>query len=146
MKKRIRPISVFYRHHLHILVYQGFDSSKNQTFYRPLGGCIEFEESSLEALHREIKEELQAEIHSPVFLGVLKNRLNYENESGHEIVFVYDAIFSDTSLYSNSELEVNKASNIHSAVWLPINRLPQNTRLYPPDLLALIQQPSIKKR
>jgi ADP-ribose pyrophosphatase YjhB (NUDIX family) len=143
MEKSIRPISVcIFRHKQHILVYQGFDASKNQTFYRPLGGGIEFGESSQEALHREIKEELQADIHSATLLGILENRFTYENEMGHEIVFVYDARFENTRLYSRTEISVIEAGQTLTATWLPIAPLPPDTRLYPPGIVSLLKQPS----
>jgi len=36
-----------------ILVSEGFDSIKQQLFYRPLGGTIEFGEHSSETIRRE---------------------------------------------------------------------------------------------
>ena len=38
-----------------LLVGEGFDDTKNETFYRCLGGGIEFLEKSKDALKREFK-------------------------------------------------------------------------------------------
>ena len=45
-----------------ILVGQGYDKVKNKTFYRALGGGIEFTETSKDAIIREFKEEINADI------------------------------------------------------------------------------------
>ena len=50
-----------------ILVSECFDSSKNQTFYRCLGGGIEFLEKSSDALKREFKEEIGVNILKNIF-------------------------------------------------------------------------------
>jgi hypothetical protein len=43
MKNKIRPIAIcVFRHKDRILVAEGYDPVKKQTFYRPLGGVIEF--------------------------------------------------------------------------------------------------------
>ncbi|MCA9941424.1 MAG: NUDIX domain-containing protein, partial [Anaerolineales bacterium] len=58
----IRPLVIcLFRHKNHILVMEGYDPVKQQTFYRPLGGGIEFGEHSAIALRRELREELGAE-------------------------------------------------------------------------------------
>ena len=45
-----------------ILVSEGNDKVKNETFYRSIGGGIEFLENSKDALKREFKKELNIEI------------------------------------------------------------------------------------
>lgn len=74
-----------------ILAAEGFDSVKQIQFYRPLGGGVEFGEHSRDALAREIKEELNAEIEDAQLLGVIENIFTHEGRQGHEVVFVYDA-------------------------------------------------------
>lgn len=96
----IRPIVIcVFRCGDRILVAEGYDPTKDQLFYRPVGGGIEFGESSEEALRREIREELGVEIAKPHLLGVLENRFTFDGATGHEIVFVYDAGFRDRRLY-----------------------------------------------
>ena len=61
--KEIRPIVLgVAKEGNKILVGEGYDKTKNQTFYRCLGGGIEFLETSQEALKREYKEELGIDI------------------------------------------------------------------------------------
>ena len=50
-KPRIRPIALcVFRQEEHILVFRGYDPKKDQTFYRPLGGGIDFGETALDAV------------------------------------------------------------------------------------------------
>lgn len=106
-KERIRPIALcLFRRGGRILVSEGFDSSKGEHYCRPLGGGIEFGESSRDAVLREIKEEVGAEVENLELVGVLESIFTYEGARGHQIVFVYDAEFRDKSLYERGELRV----------------------------------------
>ena len=71
---RIRPIAIcLFRYENKILVAEGKDPIKDQTFYRPLGGGIEFGERSEETIRREIREELNEEVTALRYLGTLEN-------------------------------------------------------------------------
>jgi len=56
-----------------ILVGRGYDDIEDEAFLRPLGGSVEFGETAVDAIRREIREELHAEIADPVLLGVLES-------------------------------------------------------------------------
>ena len=59
---QIRPIAIcVFRNKNRILVAEGYDSVKDEYFYRPLGGGIEFGESSMETICREMIEEIDVE-------------------------------------------------------------------------------------
>lgn len=102
----IRPIVICLFHNGNrILVSEGFDAIKQDYYYRPLGGGIEYGESSREAIVREIQEELGVEIENLKLLDVLENIFIYEGQKGHEIVFVFDAEFTEKSLYELDEID-----------------------------------------
>jgi NADH pyrophosphatase NudC (nudix superfamily) len=62
-KKRIRPLAIcVFRKDGRILVAEGYDPVKDHTFYRPLGGAIEFGETSRQTVSRELMEEIGAEV------------------------------------------------------------------------------------
>src|SRR5512141_3072532 len=91
MQNKIRALAIcVFRNNNRILVFKGYDPTKDQTFYRPLGGGIEFGETSEETVHREIKEELGEEVTDLKYLGTLENIFVFNAKPGHEIVQVYD--------------------------------------------------------
>lgn len=72
------------------LVWRGSDDTKTpDSFHRLLGGHLEFGETTLDGVRREVAEETGAELLDPVLLGVLENRFIYRERPGHEIVFVF---------------------------------------------------------
>ena len=105
-KERIRPIVVcLFSNGDRILVSEAYDSSKGDYFCRPLGGGIEFGEHSRDAMLREIREEIGADVEKLELVGVLENIFIYEGAQGHEIVFVYDAEFKDRGMYERAEIQ-----------------------------------------
>jgi ADP-ribose pyrophosphatase YjhB (NUDIX family) len=101
----IRPIAIcVFRRDACILVGHARDVVKNEHYCRPPGGAIEFGERALEALRREIREELHTEIEAPELLGVLENTFQLEGKARHEIVFVFQARFVDPAFYELHEV------------------------------------------
>lgn len=139
-KPQIRPKAFcVFRHGDRILVGHGFDSVKQEPFYRPLGGAIEFGERAAETLRREIREELGVEIVDPRLIGVLETIFTCEGVPGHEVVFVFDARFSDKELYARSQLAVAEEGWQHRATWERISELAAGAvPIYPEGLLSLL--------
>lgn len=137
----IRPIAVcVVRRGGDIFVFEARDSVKGETFYRPLGGGIEFGERSDQAVRREMKEELGAELLNEKLIGVLENIFVYEGKPGHEIVFVFQADFADRTLY-NRELSMGREDNgaQFPAMWKPLEEFASGRAiLYPEGLAELI--------
>jgi ADP-ribose pyrophosphatase YjhB (NUDIX family) len=138
----IRPISLcLFRNGDKILVSTSFDSTKQEYFCRPLGGGIEFGESSQEAMLREIREELGLEIENLKLLEVIENIFIYEGKQGHEVVFVYDAEFVDKSCYEKEALTYYESSITTelTAKWLSLTDMQQqNIKLVPESLTSLL--------
>jgi 8-oxo-dGTP pyrophosphatase MutT (NUDIX family) len=139
--ERIRPIVVCVcRHAERILVFEGRDSVKQQTFYRPLGGGIEFGERGEEAVRREFREELGAGLFEVRFLGMLENVFTCEGRRGHEIVLVYDGRLAEASLYENEAFEGDKEGAPFRAMWKSLDEFgPGKAPLYPDGLLELLR-------
>ena len=134
----IRQIAIcVFRRGTRILVGRAFDEVKNEEFYRPLGGSIEFGETAVDAVRREILEELRAEISNPVQLGVLENIFTYAGRQGHEFVVVFDAEFTDSSLYNKATLPLFEEVWGGEAFWLDLAE-PLPAPLYPHGLSALL--------
>ena len=140
--QKIRPIAIgIFRKADSILVYEGYDPRKDQTFYRPLGGGIDFGEHSQDTLIREIREELGAEIANVCYLGTLENIFVYDGQPGHEFVAVYGATFADPGFYEGDELIGYEDTGIaFRAVWKLLDTFRQGgAPLYPEGLLALLE-------
>src|SRR5688500_6546719 len=98
----IRPITIcVFRKEDRILAAEVYDAAKDEYFYRPLGGGIEFGENSAETICREVLEEVNLQVNreSLKYLGTVENILQFNGGTGHEIVFVYDGMLQEPSVY-----------------------------------------------
>jgi ADP-ribose pyrophosphatase YjhB (NUDIX family) len=122
-----------------ILVVEDRDSVKGETFYRPLGGGIEFGETGACAVSREIREEIGAEVRELQYLGTLENIFTYNGAPGHELVQVYRGRFADASLYSRDSISGVESNGTPMAVlWKALDFFSPSRPLYPTGLLELI--------
>jgi ADP-ribose pyrophosphatase YjhB (NUDIX family) len=138
VKPRIRAIALaIVRRGDAILVFEGWDESKQETFYRPLGGGIEFGEPAAEAVRRELREELGVELSNVELLGVLENIFTAFGRPGHEIVFVYAAEAADPAIYTADDVGhvLDEGSPV---TWQPLSRFNGKAILYPPGLVELL--------
>jgi 8-oxo-dGTP pyrophosphatase MutT (NUDIX family) len=135
----IRPIALAaIRRGEDILVFEGRDETKGQTFYRPLGGGIEFGEPAAEAVRRELREELAVELSNVELLGVLENIFTAFGRTGHEVVFVFSADAEERSMYARDH--VGRVHDEGSPVtWQPLDRfITGKVPLYPTGLVDLL--------
>jgi len=115
-----------------IFISQGHDQVKNQTFYRALGGGVDFGEPSEVALVREFDEELQAEITNIQYLGCLENLFSFDGNPGHEIIQLYRCDFSDRRFYELDQIEFLEGKRRKLALWIETKRfLSGELILYP---------------
>src|SRR5512141_1623562 len=99
-KKRVRPLAIcVFRNQGRILVNQGYDSLREEYYYRPLGGGIEFGEPAEETVCRELLEELNVEVdkESLNYLGAVENIFTFNGTPGHEIILIYAGSLKDCS-------------------------------------------------
>ncbi|WP_144127332.1 NUDIX hydrolase [Catellatospora sichuanensis] len=121
-----------------VLVFRGHDRTRDQTFYRPLGGGIEFGETAAQALHREMREELAVELTGVRLLGVLENLFQAYDRAGHEIVFVFACDLADRSLYERDHVGEILDDAGTPVLWRPLSGFGDITPLYPAGLADLL--------
>ena len=140
---RIRPLAIcVFLHNARILVAEGYDPIKKETFYRPLGGGIEFGEYSEQTIRRELLEEIGAEVRELRYLGTLENVYIFNGTPGHEIVQVFDGALRDARLYEQTvilgqEMDIDAS---FQAVWKHLDEFGEGKLiLYPTGLLELLR-------
>jgi 8-oxo-dGTP pyrophosphatase MutT (NUDIX family) len=138
---RIRPLAIgIFRRREEILVFEGHDPQKKQVFYRPLGGAIEFGEYGHQALAREIREELGAEVKDIRYLGMRENVFVYDGKPGHEIVLVYEGTLANSDFYEQDSFTgyEDDGSPMY-IVWKPLATFRRgDAPLYPDGLLPML--------
>ena len=136
----VRPIAicVFWRGD-ELFLAEGYDSVKKETFYRPLGGAVEFGERGRDCIIRELREEMGAEIKDIAHVDTIENIFTYNGEAGHEIVLVYQASFVDHHFYEVESFKLKDNGGWFVAAWKPIDHFrKENAPLYPDGLLSLL--------
>jgi 8-oxo-dGTP pyrophosphatase MutT (NUDIX family) len=142
-KKRVRPLAIcVFRRDDKILVAEGYDSVKDEYFYRPLGGGIEFGEPGIETICRELMEEIQVEVdrESLKYLGALENIFRFNGKKGHEVLLIYDGALKETSLYEQSMIQGKEdTGELFTAIWKSIHDFGDGKSiLYPIGLLEML--------
>ena len=143
MQAHIRVIAIaIFLHQGRIFVFEGRDPRSGQVFYRPLGGGIEFGERGRDALARELREELGAEIADAAYLGAIENIFTYAGQPRHELVLVYRARFTDPRMYDAPPSVFREHDGTpFLALWKPLDEFRTGgPPLYPAGLLEFLDE------
>jgi 8-oxo-dGTP pyrophosphatase MutT (NUDIX family) len=106
-----------------LFVSEGYDAVKHSKFYRVLGGGVEFGETSHDALQREFREEIQAELTNIHYVGCLENIFMYQGKLGHEIMQLYRCEFANPKFYQLDTVTFTEGGDReHKAMWIDIAR------------------------
>lgn len=110
-------------------------------FHRPIGGGVEFGESSGRALEREFREELDVAVSAGSTLGTIENRFAWGGERKHEVVIVRTAAFEDDALSGREQFEgVDDGGIEYEATWHTLDALRDAPApLYPDGLVGLLR-------
>lgn len=116
-----------------LLVSKGWDEERNQSFYRLLGGHVEFAETAEAAVRREIMEEIGTEIEDLRFIAVVENIFTYRGARGHEIDYLFSGKLTRGELYEQDQIPVYEDGVALLAEWVSAEDLTKDrTPLYPP--------------
>jgi 8-oxo-dGTP pyrophosphatase MutT (NUDIX family) len=131
-----------------LFVAEGHDLVTGETFYRPLGGSIEFGETGAEAVQREFVEESGQAVTPPTYLGTIENRFINDGRAGHEIVLVYETTFEDQEVRRMEIVSCREATGIpFTARWMPVAAFRSGgARLYPDGLLEMLDRRQAAER
>jgi ribosomal protein S18 acetylase RimI-like enzyme/ADP-ribose pyrophosphatase YjhB (NUDIX family) len=141
----IRALAIcLFLHEGRVLVNEAHDPVKGLSFCRPLGGGIEFGETGAQAVVREVREEIGAEVTDVRYVGTLENIFTYLGRPGHEIVLVYDARLVDVSLYQRGVVAgTESGGQPFVASWRPIGSFGPKLPLFPDGLVELLRSKAL---
>lgn len=114
-----------------ILVGEGYDKTKNEVFYRCLGGGIEFLEKSIDALKREFVEEIKAKVLVKDFIGISENIFKYKGKNAHELIFFYSIDIDDKDY--KEEYNISDGGCEYKAKWIDINEFKNGKKIIYPE-------------
>ncbi|MCI0697849.1 NUDIX domain-containing protein [candidate division KSB1 bacterium] len=144
---RFKAVAVF-SHKERVLVHQLENKSTGETWFIPPGGGVEYGESSLAALKREIKEELGWAIQDEKLIGAFESFHFINGREEHEVTFVYFATPINKSVLKinrYSVLEEDGRNQLYR--WRSFRALRKpGSLLYPKGLLERISSDSAADR
>ncbi|EAW37539.1 NUDIX hydrolase [Lyngbya sp. PCC 8106] len=143
MSKKIRVLALgLIQDQNRLFLSQGYDSVKQENFYRALGGGVDFGEQSRDALQREFLEEIQATLTNIQYLGCLESIFVHQEKPGHEIIQLYKCDFADPKFYQIEQLTFKEGKREKTALWVPLERiLSGELTLYPENFLEYCVNP-----
>ena len=108
-------------------------------YHRLIGGSVELGETHIDAIRREVREELSAAIHDLSYLGLVENIFRIDGEVGHEIVFVYTGRLDPEPAAEGATLTESDGAVV-PVVWRSFDDDAEALPLYPPGVVGLFVQ------
>jgi ADP-ribose pyrophosphatase YjhB (NUDIX family) len=133
----VRPIAIgIVRRGDALLVVAVRDDAGDIKGWRPIGGTIAFGERAADALQREFMEELGEAIENVKPVAAMENIYQHHGTLGHEIVFVFEAAFSNAHACHRESFEFQDGGVDNTARWIALARFRSSEeRLFPAGLL-----------
>jgi ADP-ribose pyrophosphatase YjhB (NUDIX family) len=120
---------------------QRLDLPESEPFHRPIGGGVEFGESSAEAIEREFREELDLAVRAGPAVGTVENRFRWDGDPKHEVGILRAVEFADPAVYDRERFSgVDDGGAVeYEATWHTVDDLrAAREPLYPEGLADLL--------
>jgi ADP-ribose pyrophosphatase YjhB (NUDIX family) len=134
---RVNALAII-THNNKLLVQKYEDKVTGVIFCRILGGGVELGELSADALKREMKEEIGAEIENEKLLKVVENVFTLDGKLMHEITFLYMANLVGDEFFNKEKVEILDKKDKY-AEWLEIEDIKsRRITLYPEEATSFL--------
>ena len=141
-KIRLKALGLHWRGN-RLLAAEVLDDAGAVKGVRPLGGSVEFGETTEAAVMREFQEELGITVKTigpPLFM---ENIFTHEGSVGHEILAIFDVTFPNDALANETRIEFKEDNGTKCfAEWFALDTLDilGRPRLYPEGLKAHLRK------
>lgn len=121
-----------------ILVHEGYDTARDLRYRRPMGGGVEFGETSTEAVVRELYEEIGVRATTHGIVGTFETVFTHDGVPKHEVLFVHDVTLDDPAAY-DLDLLVDVETGEEPGIWHDLDDPPPGIVLFPQGLGDLVR-------
>jgi len=140
--RKIRPVALgVVRRGDELLVGEDSNSATGETFYRLLGGGVEFGEHSRDAVVREFEEELGVTFEVERHVGTFEDVFEVDGETSHELWRVYEGELVEDWPYEREDFEFHEPEREETrlARWWSIETLREDVTFYSPAVLEALE-------
>jgi ADP-ribose pyrophosphatase YjhB (NUDIX family) len=132
----VKAFCLFFRNEDREVLLIDAKTPERRRWHKPLGGTVEFLETSTEAAAREVKEETGFAVRSLRLLNVFENVFDLDARTIHEVVFLYRGEFSDEAPSRQDLLQCAEADGSRfTAVWRKVEDLRREEPVFYPRAL-----------
>ncbi len=118
------------------------EKNKNDDFYNMPGGRVHAGENTLNAIKRELKEELGLYVDNPKLIKVSEQFFVLANTKYHELNFVYYIKLKNSNQLTKKDNFINLDNQNETMVWIDKNSL-NNYKILPEFIYTLKDEKNI---
>ncbi len=119
----------FFNYRVAAIIWNGnkilIEKKKDVNYLSLMGGRVHLNETSIEAIKREIKEETNYDTEYIRSVGLIENFYisKYTSRLCHEILIIHELKFKDKEAYKKEEIINNEENDNAKFVWIDIEEL-----------------------
>lgn len=114
-------------------------------YHRLIGGGVNLGETALEAVRREVDEELGAAVDDLTYVTTVENIFWIDGVLGHEVVFLYSGRLTPVPASANATLTESDGSVV-PVVWRPVADDQESLPLYPAAVVPWVRRLGDRQR